>query len=118
MVFDKKLIGVFVVGLAPAATSQSSLARLEVHASLAAATLDAWNRDQESASQRRFAKEVTESAGIVTSLDLRGIATDGFGPRPVFNMSRVSARESAADHASRAETELKSILQWLDEGVI
>jgi two-component system NtrC family sensor kinase len=91
---------------------------LEVHASLAAATLDAWNRDQESASQRRFAKEVTESAGIVTSLDLRGIATDGFGPRPVFNMSRVSARESAADHASRAETELKSILQWLDEGVI
>ena len=115
---QKKLIGVFVVGLAPAATSQSSLARLEVRASLAVAALEAWNRDQESALPRLCAKEVTESAGMVTSLDLRGIASDSAGPRPLFNTPRVTARESAADDGSRAETELKGILQWLDEGVI
>ena len=116
---QKKLIGVFVVGLAPAANSQSSLARLEVRASLATAALEAWNRDQESALQRRCAKEDTESAGMVTSsLDPRGSASDSVGPRPLFNTSRVTARESAADGGSRAETELKSILQWLDEGVI
>ena len=44
---EKKLVGVFVVGLAPAATSPASLARLEVRASFAAAALGAWNRSQD-----------------------------------------------------------------------
>lgn len=115
---QKKLIGVFLVGLDPAATSQSSLARLEVRASLAAAALEAWNRDQEGALQRLCAKDVAESAGVITAPDLRGIASTSVGPRPLFNTPRVTARESAADDGFRAETELKSILQWLDEGVI
>ena len=105
-----------MVGLAPAATSQSSLARLEVRASLAAAVLEAWNRDQESALQHRCTKEVAESAGMVTSLHLQGVTS--VGPRSLFSMPRVTARESSADEGSRAETELKCILQWLDEGVI
>jgi signal transduction histidine kinase len=111
-----------VVGLAPAATSRPSLARLEVRASLAAAALDAWNRDQQAVRQSLCTKEVADSSATALSPDLQGIVSPStnpsLSPRLLFNTSEVTARESVADHGSRAETELKSILQWLDEGVI
>ena len=48
---EKKLTGVFVVGLARAATSPVNLERLQFRASLAAAALGVWNRNHEAAQQ-------------------------------------------------------------------
>jgi len=119
---QKKLTGVFVVGLAPAATSPTNLDRLEVRASLAAAALDAWNRDQAAAQQSLCTKKVAESAGAVNSSDVQDIANASARTTLLLNTSAATAategKSARTEHDSRAETELKSILQWLDEGVV
>ena len=115
----KKLIGVFVVGLAPAETSMANLERLELRASLAAVALGVWNDNQEVALQSGDSKEVTQHGAELTVLDAKGISTTSPHARLLLDKPRVTETESArADDNARAETELKSILQWLDEGVI
>jgi signal transduction histidine kinase len=118
---EKKLTGVFVVGLARAATSPANLDRLEVRASLAAAALDAWSRDQEATQRSLCTKEVAESAAAVTSLDVQDKANASAGTTLLLNTAAAPATErehARMEHDARAETELKSILRWLDEGVI
>jgi len=113
---EKKLTGVFVVGLARAATSPVNLERLQFRASLAAAALGVWNRNHEAAQQTD--KMAAASSADATFLDAKGIATVVDESLP-FNAQGVTGRESARmEHDSRVETELKIILQWLDEGVI
>jgi signal transduction histidine kinase len=116
---EKKLTGVFVVGLARAATSPASMARLEARASFATAALEAWNRNQEAARQSLSRKDGADSTEEVTFLDARDIAGASAGTMLAPNTAEVTERNTAsADGDVRAETELKSILHWLDEGVI
>jgi signal transduction histidine kinase len=115
---EKKLTGVFVVGLAPAATSLASLARLEVRASFAAAALGAWNRSQD-ARKIDCRKELADGSAEPAFPAAKGVATVSGDASLLFETQGVTKRPSAkADDDARAETELRSILQWLDEGVI
>jgi signal transduction histidine kinase/CheY-like chemotaxis protein len=113
----KKLTGVFVAGLAPDATSPSNLERLELRASLATAALAAWNHNQEAAQRNDCRTEVAKTSMGATFRGKNGIATVSAGATLPFDTQGVR-QSSAADDNSPAETELKSILQWLDEGVI
>ena len=68
---------------------------------------------------RGDSKEVTQHSAELTALDAKGISTTSPHARLLLDTPRVTETESArADDNARAETELKSILQWLDEGVI
>lgn len=114
---EKKLTGVFVVGLARADTLPINLERLRLRASLAAAALDAWSRSQEAGQQ--IGEVLAASSADATFVDAKGIAALKAGARVLFDTQGMTERESAKmEHDSRAETELKSILQWLDEGVV
>jgi len=113
----KKLLGVFVIRLAADATSPANLERLELRACLAAAALEARNRSQDAAQQ--IDKVAAASSADDTFLDAKGIAAVTAGERLPFDTRGATAIESArTEYDSRAETELKSILQWLDEGVV
>jgi signal transduction histidine kinase/CheY-like chemotaxis protein len=115
----KKLLGVFVVGLSPAANSPVNLERLELRASLAAASLEAWNRNHEAARQSNSTKENSETAADTTFLATKRTATVSPHAGLLFKPQAATEGENAGiEHDTRAETELKSILQWLDEGVI
>jgi two-component system NtrC family sensor kinase len=114
----KKLLGVFVVGLATAATSPANIEQLELRASLATAALEARKRNQVTARQIDNTKHVAERSAGATSLDGKGIDAASAATL-LFDKQGVTEAENAkAEHDARAETELKSILQWLDEGVI
>jgi hypothetical protein len=71
----KKLLGVLVVGLPPAVNSPVNLERLELRASLAAASLEAWNRSHEAARQSNSTKENSGTAADTTFLDTKRTAT-------------------------------------------
>ena len=114
---EKKLTGVFVGGLARADTLPINLERLQLRASLAASALDAWSRSREAGQQ--IDKVLAASSADATFVDAKGIAALKAGARVLFDTQGITGRESArTEHDSRAETESKSILQWLDEGVV
>ena len=97
----------------------ANLERLELRASLAAVALGAWNGNQEAARQSDGRKDVAQNSAELTVLDAKGISATRPHARSFFDTPPVTDTESArADGNPRAETELKSILQWLDEGVI
>jgi signal transduction histidine kinase/CheY-like chemotaxis protein len=115
----KKLLGVFVVGFPPAANAPVNLERLELRASLAAASLEAWNRNHEAARQSNSTKENSETTADITFLDTKRTVTVSPYAGLLFKPQTATEGENAGiEHHTRAETELKSILQWLDEGVI
>lgn len=113
----KKLLGVFVVGLASVATSPSNLQRVEFRASLAAAALEAWSRGQVVARQSDARNEITRTSVEAAFLDAKATASASADPSLLLDRLGFNEEENA-QHDARAATELKSILQWLDEGVI